>query len=217
MTIYAGTTPDQATHTLEIYRGQQDRVEGEDFGIFFAGGVKAADSILSWVEAQGVVPETPDMYALVCPVGEGQDNQPLAILPIAPVAPVDRVLLAESIKTWLRGGRPSIAADGQTTRVTVTLPDTLVAGLDQRAEALGGSRSELIRSILAKSPASITLELETDASRDELQAILRTHGLDLDLQEGGRLGLWVRGDQAILLVARDLKERGRMALLDVCR
>jgi len=85
MPIYAEATPGQATHTLEILRGPQYQAEGEDFATFFSGDTQAADSILAWLENQGVTPEDPDLYALVCPMGEGQDNWYLTALPIAPL------------------------------------------------------------------------------------------------------------------------------------
>lgn len=135
--MYYEISNDSPTHTIEIFRGDKN-VEGEEFGSFFSDGVQAADAIYSWMKEQGVVDTDPDVYALVVHNHEGLNNQPLAVLPIAPV-------------TQNLGGRPSIAKDGRTTRVTVTFPDALLALIDRHAEVSGENRSDLIRSMIRDS------------------------------------------------------------------
>src|SRR5512142_1760719 len=145
MTIYTATTAEQATHTVEIFRGQQPTAEGEDFSLFVGGDVQVADAVLTWMEDQGVVQEDPDMYALVVPAGEGRDNQPLAILHIAPAAEPTAELVSEQTAAR-RPGRPSIAEDGETTRIPVTLPLTVVQRLNTVAARTGAkSRSDVMR------------------------------------------------------------------------
>lgn len=145
MTIYTATTAEQATHTVEIFRGQQPTAEGEDFSLFVGGDVQVADAVLTWMEDQGVVQEDPDMYALVVPAGEGRDNQPLAILHIAPAAEPTAELVSEQTAAR-RPGRPSIAEDGETTRIPVTLPVTVVQRLNTVATRTGAkSRSDVMR------------------------------------------------------------------------
>lgn len=145
MTIYTATTATTATHTIEVFRGQQPTAEGEDFGCFFAGDVQAADSVLSWMEEHGVVVDDTDVYALVVEAGSGQDNQPIAILPIAPAVEQNPALIAEQTAARNLGGRPSVATDGKTDRVTVTIPSAATAALDAQAKGLGTTRSDLIR------------------------------------------------------------------------
>lgn len=46
------------------------------------------------------------------------------------------------------GGRPSISEDGDTVRITVTIPRIMVKELDRQAEILGTTRAALARSII---------------------------------------------------------------------
>jgi hypothetical protein len=143
--IYDETTG-TPTHTIEIFRGDNPGAEGEDFGIFFAGDVRPSDAVLSWLESESVTPDDPNVYALVVPAAEGLDNSPLAILPIAPAG--DAPALVAEQDAARRPGRPSIADDGDTTRVSVTLPTALVRQLDEDAFRVASNRSRAIRAAI---------------------------------------------------------------------
>lgn len=164
--IYDKTTGAAATHTVEVFRGVQPTAEGEDFGIFFSGDVEASDAILSWLEEQGISLDDPDKYALVVPAGEGKHNHSYAWLPIAPAGD-DRRLVTEQ-DAARRVGRPSVAADGDTTRVSVVLPTALLKRLDVAGLALGTTRSHAIRAAVETRVAEMEARVAEIVRRADL-------------------------------------------------
>lgn len=169
--IYAEATG-TPTHAIEIFRGQQPAAEGEDFGLFFAGDIRASDGILTWLEQQGVVDDDPDTYALVVPAGEGQDNRPIAVLPIGPAGD-DQALVVEQ-DAARRPGRPSVADDGDTTRVSVVLPTGLLRRLDSAAMVVDTTRSRAMRDAIEAQVARMEeriAEIVRHAEQAEAQAL----------------------------------------------
>ena len=73
------------THTIEIFRGPAPRAEGDDLAIVIGDGATLAQAVWAWLEGQGLSLDNPDTYALLVPVGDGQDNPAAAVLPVVAV------------------------------------------------------------------------------------------------------------------------------------
>jgi hypothetical protein len=55
------------THTLTIVRGEQPNAEGVEFGL---ARIDITDEMLTWMEANGVSEDAPDVWVLVTDAAE---------------------------------------------------------------------------------------------------------------------------------------------------